>query len=143
MKMAASRQCDFDVQKSGLHHPRCLYHHKAANVRLVFYGHSHLWNNFCWPQPVRAFWNYNVVNSYGAAIGDNQRRGWLNISMLPATQWDLGRRCHCRRALRAGRRSLYCGRRAVLSWARNVAATALTRVGGSRFGCRALLRRAL
>jgi hypothetical protein len=46
---------------------------EAANVQLVFYGHSHLWNRFVSPSGTHFLETSNVGNSYGAAIGDNKR----------------------------------------------------------------------
>ncbi|MBR8836341.1 MAG: metallophosphoesterase family protein [Stigonema ocellatum SAG 48.90 = DSM 106950] len=46
---------------------------EAANVQLVFYGHSHLWNRFCSPSGMHFLETSNVGNSYGAAWGENKR----------------------------------------------------------------------
>lgn len=46
---------------------------EAADVQLVFYGHSHLWNRFISPSGMHFLETSNVGNSYGAAIGDNKR----------------------------------------------------------------------
>jgi hypothetical protein len=46
---------------------------EAANVQLVFYGHSHLWNRFCSSSGIHFLETSNVGNSYGAAWGDNKR----------------------------------------------------------------------
>ncbi len=46
---------------------------EAADVQLVFYGHSHLWNRFISPTGMHFLETSNVGNSYGAAFGDKQR----------------------------------------------------------------------
>lgn len=46
---------------------------EAANVQLVFYGHSHLWNRFISSSGMHFLETSNVGNSYGAAIGDKRR----------------------------------------------------------------------
>lgn len=46
---------------------------EAANVQLVFYGHSHLWNRFCTQSGMHFLETSNVGNSYGAAWGDDKR----------------------------------------------------------------------
>ena len=46
---------------------------EAANVQLVFYGHSHLWNRFVSPSRMHFLETSNVGNSYGAALGDEKR----------------------------------------------------------------------
>lgn len=46
---------------------------EAANVQLVFYGHSHLWNRFVSPTGMHFLETSNVGNSYGAAWGDRKR----------------------------------------------------------------------
>ena len=46
---------------------------KTANVQLVLYGHSHLWNRFVSPDGINFLETSNVGNSYGAAFGDNKR----------------------------------------------------------------------
>jgi hypothetical protein len=46
---------------------------EAANVQLVFYGHSHLWNRFVSSSKMHFIETSNVGNSYGAAWGDNKR----------------------------------------------------------------------
>jgi hypothetical protein len=46
---------------------------EAANVQLVFYGHSHLWNRFCSQSGMHFLETSNVGNSYGAAWGDDKR----------------------------------------------------------------------
>jgi hypothetical protein len=46
---------------------------EAANVQLVFYGHSHLWNRFVSPSGMHFLETSNVGNTYGAAWGDRKR----------------------------------------------------------------------
>ncbi len=47
---------------------------QSANVQLVFYGHSHLWNRFVSPDGALHFLETsNVGNSYGAHLADNPR----------------------------------------------------------------------
>lgn len=46
---------------------------EAANVQLVFYGHSHLWNRFVSSSGMHFLETSNVGNSYGAAAGDKRR----------------------------------------------------------------------
>ncbi len=46
---------------------------EAANVQLVFYGHSHLWNRFISPSGMHFLETSNVGNTYGAAWGDRKR----------------------------------------------------------------------
>lgn len=46
---------------------------EAANVQLVFYGHSHLWNRFVSPHGTHYLETSNVGNSYGAHVGENKR----------------------------------------------------------------------
>lgn len=46
---------------------------EAADVQLVFYGHSHLWNRFVGATGMHFLESSNVGNSYGAHIGDNPR----------------------------------------------------------------------
>ncbi|BAY23165.1 metallophosphoesterase [Calothrix sp. NIES-2100] len=46
---------------------------EAADVQLVLYGHSHLWNRFCSSSGMHFLETSNVGNSYGAAWGDNKR----------------------------------------------------------------------
>ncbi len=46
---------------------------ETANVDLVFYGHSHLWNRFISPNGINFLESSNVGNSYGAHLGDNKR----------------------------------------------------------------------
>ena len=45
---------------------------EAANVQLVFYGHSHLWNRFI-SNGMNFLETSNVGNSYGAAMGEKRR----------------------------------------------------------------------
>lgn len=47
---------------------------EAANVDLVFYGHSHLWNRFVSPSEMHFLETSNVGNSYGAHVGEKKRR---------------------------------------------------------------------
>lgn len=47
---------------------------EAAQVQLVFYGHSHLWNRFVNPQGMHFLETSNVGNSYGAAWGNKKRQ---------------------------------------------------------------------
>lgn len=47
---------------------------EAAEVQLVFYGHSHLWNRFISPSGMHFLETSNVGNSYGAYLGDNSRQ---------------------------------------------------------------------
>ncbi|AUT00716.1 metallophosphoesterase [Nostoc sp. CENA543] len=46
---------------------------EAAQVQLVFYGHSHLWNRFISPSGMHFLETSNVGNSYGAAWSDKKR----------------------------------------------------------------------
>ncbi len=46
---------------------------EAADVQLVFYGHSHLWNRFVGPSGLNFLETSNVGNSYGAHVSDNPR----------------------------------------------------------------------
>lgn len=46
---------------------------EAADVQLVFYGHSHLWNRFVSSSGMHFLETSNVGNSYGAAIGNKKR----------------------------------------------------------------------
>jgi len=46
---------------------------EQANVQLVFYGHSHLWNRFVSPTGMHFLETSNVGNSYGAYINGKQR----------------------------------------------------------------------
>ncbi|MEH2067818.1 MAG: metallophosphoesterase family protein [Nostoc sp.] len=46
---------------------------EAANVQLVFYGHSHLWNRFVSPTGMHFLETSNVGNTYGAAWGNRKR----------------------------------------------------------------------
>ena len=47
---------------------------EKAGVQLVFCGHSHLWNRFVSPGGMHFLESSNVGNSYGAYVGDRQRR---------------------------------------------------------------------
>ena len=46
---------------------------ESANVQLVFYGHSHLWNRFINEKGINFLETSNVGNSYGAYIGNKER----------------------------------------------------------------------
>jgi len=46
---------------------------EGANVQLVFYGHSHLWNRFISSSGMHFLETSNVGNTYGAAWGDRKR----------------------------------------------------------------------
>ena len=46
---------------------------ESADVQLVLYGHSHLWNRFISPRGMHFLETSNVGNSYGAAWGDKKR----------------------------------------------------------------------
>lgn len=46
---------------------------EGANVQLVFYGHSHLWNRFVSSSGMHFLETSNVGNTYGAAWGDRKR----------------------------------------------------------------------
>ncbi|WP_223280171.1 purple acid phosphatase family protein [Nostoc sp. PA-18-2419] len=46
---------------------------EAANVQLVFYGHSHLWNRFVSHTGMHFLETSNVGNTYGAAWGNRKR----------------------------------------------------------------------
>ncbi len=46
---------------------------EKANVQLVFYGHSHLWNRFVSPSGMHFLETSNVGNSYGAHLAGNPR----------------------------------------------------------------------
>jgi len=46
---------------------------EKADVQLVFYGHSHLWNRFISPSGMHFLETSNVGNSYGAFVGDRKR----------------------------------------------------------------------
>ncbi|MEM9925875.1 MAG: metallophosphoesterase family protein [Cyanobacteria bacterium P01_D01_bin.50] len=52
---------------------------EEANVQLVLYGHSHLWNRFVSPSGMHFLETSNVGNSYGAAYGDRKRTNLPNI----------------------------------------------------------------
>ena len=47
---------------------------EEANVQLVFYGHSHLWNRFVTPGGMNLLETSNVGNSYGAHLSGNPRQ---------------------------------------------------------------------
>lgn len=47
---------------------------EAADVQLVFYGHSHLWNRFVSPSGMHFLETSNVGNSYGAHMREKKRR---------------------------------------------------------------------
>ena len=46
---------------------------EKADVQLVFYGHSHLWNRFISPSGMHFLETSNVGNSYGAFVGNRTR----------------------------------------------------------------------
>ena len=46
---------------------------EKADVQLVFYGHSHLWNRFVSPSGMHFLETSNVGNSYPAAMGERRR----------------------------------------------------------------------
>ena len=46
---------------------------ETAEVQLVFYGHSHLWNRFISPSGMHFLETSNVGNSYGAYLGEKRR----------------------------------------------------------------------
>ncbi|WP_226889332.1 fibronectin type III domain-containing protein [Nostoc sp. MG11] len=46
---------------------------ETADVQLVFYGHSHLWNRFVSPNGMHFLETSNVGNTYGAAWGERKR----------------------------------------------------------------------
>ena len=46
---------------------------EKAQVNLVFYGHSHLWNRFLGKTGINFLESSNVGNSYGAHLGENKR----------------------------------------------------------------------
>ena len=46
---------------------------ESAEVQLVYYGHSHLWNRFQSNSGMHFLESSNVGNSYGAHLGDNKR----------------------------------------------------------------------
>jgi hypothetical protein len=46
---------------------------EGANVQLVFYGHSHLWNRFVSSSGMHFLETSNVGNTYGAAWGNRKR----------------------------------------------------------------------
>lgn len=47
---------------------------ESADVQLVYFGHSHLWNRFISPQGTHYLESSNVGNSYGANVSDNPRK---------------------------------------------------------------------
>jgi hypothetical protein len=47
---------------------------ESAGVQLVLYGHSHLWNRFVNPQGIHFLESSNVGNTYGAYLGEKQRK---------------------------------------------------------------------
>lgn len=47
---------------------------ETAQVDLVFYGHSHLWNRFISPTGINFLESSNVGNTYGAHLADNPRQ---------------------------------------------------------------------
>lgn len=51
---------------------------EAADVQLVFYGHSHLWNRFINSSGMHFLETSNVGNSYGAATVNNKRKVPIN-----------------------------------------------------------------
>lgn len=53
---------------------------EEAEVQLVFYGHSHLWNRFVSPSGMHFLETSNVGNSYGAAYGDRKRKNLPNTN---------------------------------------------------------------
>lgn len=46
---------------------------EAANVQLVFYGHSHVWNRFTSPSGVHFLESSNVGNTYNVFTGEKRR----------------------------------------------------------------------
>lgn len=46
---------------------------ESAQVQLVYYGHSHLWNRFQSSSGMHFLESSNVGNSYGAHLGENKR----------------------------------------------------------------------
>ncbi|MEL6469148.1 MAG: metallophosphoesterase [Cyanobacteria bacterium J06623_4] len=46
---------------------------ESANVQLVFFGHSHLWNRFVSPKGTHYLESSNVGNTYGANVSGNPR----------------------------------------------------------------------
>ena len=46
---------------------------ESAEVQLVYYGHSHLWNRFQSKSGMHFLESSNVGNSYGAHLGENKR----------------------------------------------------------------------
>ncbi len=51
---------------------------ETADVQLVYYGHSHLWNRFASSSGIEFLESSNVGNSYGAHLTDNKRPVPLN-----------------------------------------------------------------
>ncbi len=66
---------------------------EAAEVQLVFFGHSHLWNRFCSPSGMHFLETSNVGNSYGAAYGEITRKNlppWESQDYAPSGDpWGL------------------------------------------------------
>ncbi|MBF2028449.1 MAG: metallophosphoesterase [Oscillatoriales cyanobacterium C42_A2020_001] len=59
---------------------------EKAEVQLVFYGHSHLWNRFVSPSGMHFLESSNVGNSYGSYVGDTKRNVPTNYQEpYPAT----------------------------------------------------------
>ncbi|MGG6293071.1 metallophosphoesterase family protein [Leptolyngbya sp. AN02str] len=58
---------------------------EAANVQLVLYGHSHVWNRFRTLTGIDLLETSNVGNTYGAAWGSNAR----NLPDLPSEFYNL------------------------------------------------------
>ncbi|MEL4897036.1 metallophosphoesterase family protein [Crocosphaera sp. Alani8] len=61
---------------------------ETAEVDLVFYGHSHLWNRFVSPKGIHFLESSNVGNSYGAHVKDNKRPIPPDYSPLNYSQLD-------------------------------------------------------
>ncbi len=58
---------------------------ESAEVSLVFYGHSHLWNRFVSPSGMNFLETSNVGNSYGAYLGNKKRpipTGDFNLDLI-------------------------------------------------------------
>jgi hypothetical protein len=47
---------------------------ESADVQLVFYGHTHIWNRFTSATGMHFLESSNVGNSYGAYVGDKRRQ---------------------------------------------------------------------
>ncbi|TFI53530.1 metallophosphoesterase [Mastigocladus laminosus UU774] len=66
---------------------------ELAEVQLVFFGHSHLWNRFCSPSGMHFLETSNVGNSYGAAYGEITRKNlppWESQDYVPSGDpWGL------------------------------------------------------